>query len=59
MTLASGERYLVEGSTEQVEAAIVSASRGSIMQLAWLTELGGQKLGVNPTSVVTLRAGQT
>jgi uncharacterized protein YlzI (FlbEa/FlbD family) len=59
MTLVNGERYEVQGSVEQVEATIVAASRGSIMQLAWLTELGGQKVGVNPTSVVTLRARQT
>ncbi|MEA2197853.1 MAG: hypothetical protein QOJ25_1904 [Solirubrobacteraceae bacterium] len=57
MTLVTGERYDVQGSLEQVEAAIIAASRGSIMQFAWLTDLGGEKFGVNPGSVVSLHKG--
>lgn len=59
MTLVTGVRYQIQGSVEQVEAAIIAASRGSIMQLAWLTEQSGEKIGVNPTSVVSLRGGAT
>jgi uncharacterized protein YlzI (FlbEa/FlbD family) len=59
LTLVTGKLYVVEGSVEEVEATIVAASRGSIMQLAWLTEQGGAKVGVNPTSVVTLTVGET
>lgn len=59
ITLVTGERYQIVGSLEEVEAAIIAASRGSIMQFAWLTEPGGEKLGVNPASVVSLRVGAT
>jgi hypothetical protein len=59
MTLVTGERFDVQGSLEQVEAAIIAASRGSIMQFAWLTDLGGEKFGVNPGSVVSLHEGAT
>lgn len=55
VTVATGERYEVDGSAERVEEAIVGASRGSIMQLAWLTEAGtGRSIGINPLHVVTL-----
>ena len=57
MTLVTGERYHIQGSVEEVEAAIIAASRGSIMQFAWLTDLGGEKLGVNPGSVISLHQG--
>ena len=56
VTLVTGERYEVEGSPKDVEASIVGASRGSIMQLAWLTETGsGRPVAINPTYVVALR----
>ena len=55
ITMATGERYQVEGSAESVEAAIVGASRGSIMQFAWLTETGtGRSIAINPLHVVAL-----
>ena len=55
VTMATGERYQVEGSAESVEAAIVGASRGSIMQFAWLTETGtGRSIAINPLHVVAL-----
>ncbi len=57
MTLVTGERLEIRGSIEEVESMIIAASRGSIMQLAWLTErASGEKIGVNPASVVSLRA---
>jgi hypothetical protein len=59
ITLVTGERYQIQGSLDEVETAIIAASRGSIMQFAWLTEVGGAKLGVNPASVVSLRVGAT
>jgi hypothetical protein len=53
--MATGERYQVDGSAESVEAAIVGASRGSIMQFAWLTETGtGRSIAINPLHVVAL-----
>ena len=53
VTMTTGDRYEVDGSAESVEAAIVGASRGSIMQLAWLTEAGtGRSIAINPLHVV-------
>lgn len=57
VTMTTGERYEVDGSAESIEAAIVGASRGSIMQLAWLTEAGtGRSIAINPLHVVALAA---
>jgi hypothetical protein len=58
VTMTTGDRYEVDGSAESVEAAIVGASRGSIMQLAWLTEAGtGRSIAINPLHVVALASG--
>ena len=55
--LAGGERLRVEGDPREIEARILAAARGSIMELAWVTEAdSGQSIGVNPEHVVTLRA---
>lgn len=57
VTVVTGERYEIEGSPKSVEDAIVGASRGSIMQLAWLSEAGtGRTIGLNPMHVVALEA---
>lgn len=57
ITLLGGERYRVEGEAKQVERLILDAARGSIMQLAWLTDAeSGGSIGVNPECVVMLRA---
>jgi hypothetical protein len=57
VTMTTGERYEVAGTAESIEAAIVGASRGSIMQLAWLTEAGtGRSIAINPLHVVALAA---
>jgi hypothetical protein len=56
ITIANGERFRVEGDAKQVEAAILSAARGSIMELAWMTEIHtGELIGLNPDHVVMLR----
>jgi hypothetical protein len=56
LTLTGGERLRVEGDPKDVEAAILSAARGSIMEFAWMTEAdSGQRVGVNPEHVLTLR----
>jgi hypothetical protein len=55
VVVVTGERYEVQGSPSDIEAAIVGASRGSIMQLAWMTEAGsGRSLAINPLHVVAL-----
>jgi hypothetical protein len=56
ITLITGAQYAVQGEPETVEASIVGAARGSIMQLAWLTDATtGKSFAVNPEHVVTLR----
>lgn len=56
ITLTGGERLRVQGSGRDVEAAILSAARGSIMELAWMAEADtGQQVGVNPDHVIMLR----
>jgi hypothetical protein len=57
ITLLGGERYRVEGDVKDIEHLILSAARGSIMQLAWFTDARtAEPLGVNPEHVLTLRA---
>jgi len=57
ITLLGGERHHIDGDPKEVERVILDAARGSLMQLAWLTEAeNGQRLGVNPECVMTLRA---
>jgi hypothetical protein len=57
VTVVTGQRYEIQGSPETVEAAIVGASRGSIMQLAWFTDAAnGRAIAVNPIHVVALEA---
>jgi hypothetical protein len=54
--VVTGERYRVQGDVKDVERAILSAARGSIMELAWVVELGsGEAVGINPDHVVLLR----
>lgn len=57
VTLVGGERLRVDGDPKDVEAAILSAARGSLMEFAWVTEAeSGQRVGVNPDQVLLLRA---
>ena len=60
VVVVTGERYRVEGDVKYVERIILDAARGSIMQLAWLTESGTRDdLAVNPGHVVLIRATRT
>ena len=57
VTVVTGQRFEIRGSPDTVEAAIVGASRGSIMQLAWFTEAAsGRAIALNPNHVVVLEA---
>jgi len=57
ITVLTGERFRVQGDAKDVERVILDAARGSIMQLAWLTDAQtGEPLAFNPECVVTLRA---
>jgi hypothetical protein len=55
VTLVGGYILQVEGDAKQVEASIVGAARGSIMELAWLIEAQtGRRLAINPEHVLML-----
>lgn len=57
ITFAGGQHLRVEGAVHVVEAAILAAARGSIMEFAWLTEAdSGQSVGISPDQVLMLRA---
>ena len=57
ITLLGDGRYRVQGDAKSVERLILDAARGSIMELAWFTEVeSGAQLGINPQYVVMLRA---
>jgi hypothetical protein len=57
ITVSNGDRYRVEGDPSVIERLILDAARGSIMELAWMVDAEtGERIGVNPESVVTLRA---
>jgi hypothetical protein len=60
ITMLTGERYHVEGDAKRVERTILDAARGSIMQLAWLTDAEtGEDLAINPEHVVMLRTASS
>jgi hypothetical protein len=56
ITVLGGERLRVSGDPKDIESAILSAARGSIMELAWLDEADtGDRIGINPDHVLMLR----
>jgi hypothetical protein len=56
IVLTGGERLRVDGEARAVESAILSAARGSIMELAWVIDaLTGHRVGINPDHVLMLR----
>lgn len=59
LILVTGDRYRVDGDVKHVERIILDAARGSIMQLAWLTDSETRsELAVNPGHVVMIRAAR-
>jgi hypothetical protein len=57
IVLVGGDSLRVHGEAKEIERLILSAARGSIMELAWVTEVqSGQHVGVNPDHVLLLRA---
>ncbi len=57
IVLTGGERLRVEGDAKRAETAIVSAARGSILELAWLTDARTRRpVGLNPDHVLMIRA---
>lgn len=59
VTVISGDRYYVTGDPKQVERTVLDASRGAIMQLAWMVDAEtGDPVGLNPAHVVALRSAK-
>ena len=57
ITLLGGARLRVAGDAKEVEKAILSAARGSLMELAWVTDAEtSQPIGINPDHVMLLRS---
>lgn len=56
VVLVGGERIRIDGEAPVVESAILSAARGSIMELAWMIDAQtGHRVGINPAHVLMLR----
>ncbi len=56
ITLTGGFLIKIDGEARAIESAILSAARGSIMELAWMTDAQtGQRVGINPDHVLLLR----
>ena len=54
--LTGGDRIRIDGDAQVVESAILSAARGSLMELAWMVDAQtGQRIGINPDHVIMLR----
>jgi hypothetical protein len=59
ITVVGGALFRVEGSARDVEQRILSAARGSLMELVWLTDLeAGGPVGINPDHIVAVRPGE-
>jgi hypothetical protein len=57
ITVLGDVRYRVAGEAGDIERLILNAARGSIMELAWMVDAEtGERIGVNPACVVSLRA---
>jgi hypothetical protein len=60
ITIVTGHRYRVQGDVNQIERTILDAARGSIMELAWMEDAEtGERIGINPEYVATLRAARS
>ena len=60
IVLTGGERIRIDGDVKVVESVILSAARGSIMELAWIIDAQtGDRVGINPDHVLMLRVLDT
>jgi hypothetical protein len=58
LLLATGETLEVKGPLEQVSKQLENAARSSAGTLAWFDDAAaGERLGINPAHVVTIRRG--
>ena len=55
--VAGGERHRVQGDAKQIEALIIDAARGSMMEFAWMIDAeSGEDLALNPEHIAMIRA---
>jgi len=55
----NGQIVVVEGDVTEVEKVLSDAARSGHARFAWLIEHGsGERVGVNPDQVLTLRDGE-
>ena len=53
--VVGGQRFCVQGAPEEVEAKVLEAARGSILELVRLTEAeSGRPVALNPAHVVAV-----
>ena len=54
--MVNSDVFTVKGSLDEVEKELSDAARSGRSRFAWLTDVStGQKVGVNPDHVVSLR----
>ncbi len=59
LLVVGGQRFFVQGTIEDVEAKILEAARGSILELVHFIEEGsGDSVALNPAHIVALRSRQ-
>jgi len=59
LMLATGETLEVRGSLEEVAKQLEDATRSGAGTFAWLDEVaGGERLGIKPAHVVSIRRGE-
>jgi len=60
LMLATGESVEVRGSLDEVGKQLEDATRSGAGTFAWLEEAaGGERVGVKPAHVVSIRAGES
>jgi hypothetical protein len=58
--VVGGQRFCVEGTPREVEAKILNAARGSILEFVWLVEADTESpVALNPTHVVAVGERET
>jgi len=60
LMLATGESVEVRGSLDEVAKQLEDASRSGAGTFAWLEEAaGGERVGVKPAHVISIRGGES
>lgn len=55
--VVGGQRFCIQGGPDEVEAKVLEAARGSILELVRLTEAeSGRTVALNPAHIVAVSA---